>query len=63
MLSRIGLTNFKCFEKLELPCSPLNLLCGQNGMGKSSVIPALLLLRQSFKTGICRRADWYWVVP
>ena len=51
MLRRIGLTNFKCFETLDLPCAPLNLLCGLNGMGKSSVIQALLVLRQSFETG------------
>ena len=51
MLRRIGLTNFKCFEKLDLPCASLNLLCGLNGMGKSSVIQALLVLRQSFETG------------
>ena len=51
MLRRIGLTNFKCFESLDLPCAPLNLLCGLNGMGKSSVIQAVLVLRQSFETG------------
>ena len=51
MLRRIELTNFKCFENLDLKCAPLNLLCGLNGMGKSSVIQALLVLRQSFKTG------------
>lgn len=51
MLRRIELTNFKCFENLDLKCAPLNLLCGLNGMGKSSVIQALLVLRQSFETG------------
>lgn len=51
MLRRIELANFKCFERLVLPCAPLNLLCGLNGMGKSSVIQALLVLRQSFETG------------
>ena len=51
MLRRIGLNNFKCFERLDLPCAPLNLLCGLNGMGKSSVIQALLVLRQSFASG------------
>ena len=51
MLHRIELTNFKCFEALELACSPFNLLCGLNGMGKSSVIQALLVLRQSFEPG------------
>ena len=51
MLSNITLTHFKCFEQLRLDCTPLNLLCGLNGMGKSSVIQALLVLRQSFETG------------
>ena len=51
MLRRIVLKNFKCFEALDLPCAPLNLLCGLNGMGKSSVIQGLLVLRQSFDTG------------
>ena len=51
MLRRIGLHNFKCFEWLDLPCASLNVLCGLNGMGKSSVIQALLVLRQSFETG------------
>lgn len=51
MLRRIKLANFKCFEFLDLPCAPLNLLCGLNGMGKSSVIQALLVLRQSFEAG------------
>ncbi len=51
MLQRIRLTNFKCFEELDLPCAPLTLLCGLNGMGKSSVIQGLLVLRQSFHTG------------
>ena len=48
MLREIALVNFKCFDTLYLRCAPLNLLCGLNGMGKSSVIQALLVLRQSF---------------
>lgn len=55
MLSKIELENFKCFETLQLPCAPLTLLCGLNGMGKSSVFQALLALRQSVK------AAWYQV--
>ena len=51
MLSKIKLLNFKCFQSLELSCAPLTLLCGLNGMGKSSVIQALLILRQSFLSG------------
>ena len=48
MLSSMGLTNFKCFEQLDIPFAPLTLLCGLNGMGKSSVIQALLTVRASF---------------
>ena len=51
MLRNIKLVHFKCFEQLDLDCTSLNLLCGLNGMGKSSVIQALLVLRQSFETG------------
>ena len=51
MLTKIKLSNFKCFKSLELNCAPLTLLCGLNGMGKSSVIQALLVLRQSFESG------------
>ena len=50
MLSSLNLIHFKCFDKLDLDCTSLNLLCGLNGMGKSSVIQALLVLRQSFET-------------
>ncbi len=51
MVKEISLSNFKCFGHLELSCAPLTLLCGLNGMGKSSVIQALLALRQSFRAG------------
>lgn len=51
MLSELRLKNFKCFEALELRLAPLTLLCGLNGMGKSSVMQALLLMRQSKLTG------------
>ena len=55
MISTIRLRNFKCFRSLELGCSPLTLLCGLNGAGKSSVIQALLLVRQSFESGELER--------
>ncbi len=47
MLQKIGMKNFKCFEVQDLSCAPLTVLCGLNGTGKSSVIQALLVLRQS----------------
>ena len=51
MLREIALRNFKCFENLRLNCAPLTVLCGVNGMGKSSVIQAILVLRQSAISG------------
>lgn len=48
MITYLKLENFKCFDELELDLAPLTLITGVNGMGKSSVIQSLLLLRQSF---------------
>ena len=49
MLKSLKLGNFKCFADLNLEFAPLTLLCGLNGMGKSSVLQALLVLRQSYE--------------
>ena len=57
MLQQIVLQNFKCFGALEVACAPLTLLCGLNGMGKSSVIQSLLVLRQSFESGALTRGS------
>lgn len=51
MLTRIQLSNFKCFDQLDLDLSSLNLLCGLNSSGKSTVIQALMLLHQSHRSG------------
>ena len=51
MLTEFELRNFKCFEALKLKLAPLTLLCGLNGTGKSSLMQALLLLRQSHEAG------------
>lgn len=48
MINYVQIENFKSIKKLSLPLENLNLFFGMNGMGKSSVIQALLLLRQSF---------------
>ncbi len=48
MITKIELENFKCFDSLELPLKNVTVLTGINGMGKSTVIQALLLLRQSY---------------
>lgn len=51
MINQIMLEHFKCFNNLVLELSDLTLLCGLNGMGKSSIIQALLLVRQSIASG------------
>jgi predicted ATPase len=48
LLNKIGLKNFKCFENHTIDLAPLTLFSGLNGMGKSTVIQSLLLLKQSF---------------
>jgi len=48
MLREISLKNFKCFrEQVRIPLNAINLLTGINGRGKSTVLQALLLMRQS----------------
>jgi predicted ATPase len=47
MIDAITLENFKCFERQRITLGALTLLTGVNGMGKSSVLQALLVLRQS----------------
>lgn len=48
MIKNIQITNFKCFKETVLPVQSLNILTGTNGMGKSSLIQLLLILRQSY---------------
>ena len=47
MISRLKLRDFKIHSNLELRLGNMTILTGQNGMGKSSVMQSLLLLRQS----------------
>lgn len=47
MITRVGIRNFKVFREAEVNLSALNLFTGLNGMGKSTFIQSLLLLRQS----------------
>ena len=48
MIKKIVLHNLKLHDQTEVAVRGLTVLTGMNGMGKSSVIQALLLLRQSF---------------
>jgi len=52
MIKSISLRNFKCFEMETFELGQLTLLSGLNGMGKSTVLQSLLLLRQSQMNGM-----------
>lgn len=55
-LLSIVLTRFKCFSQQEIALRPATVFTGLNGMGKSSVIQSLLLLRQSARANLLRPA-------
>jgi predicted ATPase len=47
MIQKIEIKNFKSLKDISINTKALNLLAGLNGMGKSSFIQTLLLLKQS----------------
>jgi predicted ATPase len=47
VINNIVVKNFKSLKNVSMPLGTLNVLCGLNGMGKSSLIHTLLLLKQS----------------
>jgi predicted ATPase len=49
MIRSLRLQNFKCFTSQSFELGSLTLLAGLNGMGKSSMMQSLLLLRQSYQ--------------
>ena len=51
MITNITLENFKCFRHVSINPKLLTVLIGPNGTGKSSVLQALLLLKQSLSAG------------
>lgn len=48
MISELSIARFKAIRQVSMPLRSLNLLAGINGMGKSTCLQALLLLRQSW---------------
>ena len=57
MIRRLYLDNFKCFADQELPLLPLTILAGVNASGKTSVLQALLLLRQSYDANRLQKGE------
>lgn len=47
MIGSVLVKNFKCFKDLEIKFKPITVVCGGNGVGKSSLIQSLLLIRQT----------------
>ena len=58
MLDSITLQNFKVFRDREVKLSSLTLLAGLNGSGKSSLIQALAMLRQSNDSSFLSSGSW-----
>lgn len=48
MINKLNLIHFKSHKNTTIELKNLTVLCGGNGVGKSSFIQALLLLRQTF---------------
>ncbi|MGF6907112.1 DUF3696 domain-containing protein [Fusobacterium sp. PH5-44] len=48
MITKLNLSNFKCFQALDINFGKLNLLTGINSSGKSSIIQSILLVKQNF---------------
>lgn len=52
MITALRIQNFKAFRDQSFPLARLTLLAGLNGSGKSSLLQALLVLRQSYDQGV-----------
>ena len=57
MIKHIKVKNFKALKLAELELSNLNLFAGLNGMGKSSLLQVMLLLRQSYLQNILQKNE------
>lgn len=49
LLKRMRLENFRAFQDVEVEFAPLTVLTGANSTGKSSILHALVLLKQSLR--------------
>lgn len=50
MIKKLSLENFKCWQHLAMRLAPITGLFGTNSSGKSSILQALLLLKQTIES-------------
>ena len=55
LMTTFTVSNFKAFQSQTLELAPLTMLTGLNGSGESSLMHALLLLRQAYESGFLYR--------
>lgn len=63
MINQIKINNFKCFQNLDITVGNLNVFSGLNGMGKSTIIQSILMIKQSqqqnyLPSRICLNGDY-----
>ena len=56
MLQSLRIQNFKLHEDTTIQFGGLTILTGMNGMGKSTILQSLLLLRQSFQSNRLKKS-------
>ncbi|HEX8210377.1 MAG TPA: AAA family ATPase [Longimicrobium sp.] len=52
IITRLRASNFRSIEWIDLKLGPLNVLVGQNGVGKSNIIDALRFIRDCLTKGV-----------
>lgn len=57
MIDQLSLRNFKAFRSADIRLAPVTLLTGLNSSGKSTVLQALAMLRQSYESGTLYPTD------
>ncbi|MFB6455889.1 DUF3696 domain-containing protein [Chitinophaga sp. Hz27] len=58
-MNYLKISNFKCFEEVEIPINRLTVFAGANGNGKSTTVQALLLLRNSIEENMQLWGGYY----
>jgi predicted ATPase len=58
MINLVIFHNFKAFSDLSIPTKALTLLSGLNGTGKSTVLQAIAMLRQSYNASFLQQGGW-----